>query len=386
MAVVLDALFLMVLLGALIAYGRSRDPVHSDAALIFVAMSGLFVFDLLTRLGLALPAPISDLSVAAVLAAPVLTVRLLGRLRRLPRRLLPAMLGSYLLVVVLVSAEPDPLPRWVVLVVTAAMAGGSAVAAALLAAEARGRPASPQARLLLGAAATGTFALAIAVSAAGSLLPAAQVDLSTAGRAIGLLAALGYAVAFAPPAWLRRVWTATAVERAGRRLLTAPPSDGPGQIWQRYVDDALEVCAVAGVVLLLYTDQDEVVEAACAGMPARRDTVCPAAELDRLLSRPQPIPVAETAAHQPALAVRYAERIGARFVRAVPIQLPPARGALLLLNRYRDLLTTDDVQLLADLAAPATPAGPAGPAGIEAEDGRPPAEHGAYDRLHSTGR
>jgi signal transduction histidine kinase/CheY-like chemotaxis protein len=352
-AAVLDALFLLVLFGVLVAYGRNRDPVQCGVALIFVAMSGFFVRNLIAQLGIGQPTYVTGPLMALLLAQPVLTVRLLGRLRPLPRTLLPALAVSCLLAQVVIVTQPRPLPLWALLAVTISMTGGGVIAAMLLATEAGRRPGSPRARLRIAAGATATFAVAFTVSVIGSFVPSAQDPLRTSGRAVGLVAALGYAVAFAPPGWLRRLWSVTAVYRASQRLLQAPATDGPAETWQHYMDDARDVCGVDGVVLLLRTDDDAVVEAACVGLAVRPGPVCTAAELDRLLSRPQPIPVDEAAGHRPALALRYANRIDARFVHAVPIDLPNARGALLLLNRYPHLFTADDVRLLADLAAQA---------------------------------
>ncbi len=349
---VLDALFLLVLLGVLVAYGRSRDPVQYDVVLIFVAMSAFFVRDLILQSGGSLPAVVGDLFVAMLLTQPVVTVRLLGRLRPLARWMLPAMAVSCGAAQVVVFVQPSPLPLWALLTVTSAMTGNGVAAAMLLIEEARRRPGSPRVRLQLAAASTATFALAFALAAAGSFAPALH-ELRALGRAVGLIAALGYAAAFVPPGWLRRIWSATAVYRASQRLLQAPATDQPSQTWQHYVEDAVEVCGVDGAVLLRFTDEDQVLEIACAGLAAQPGVICPAAELDRLLGRPQPIPVGATTAHRPTLAVGYAQRMDARFVQAVPLRLPRERGALLLLNRYRNLFTGDDVQLLTDLAAQA---------------------------------
>ncbi|MEN3361116.1 MAG: hypothetical protein V7637_5098 [Mycobacteriales bacterium] len=352
-AAVLDALFLPVLLGVLVAYGRSRDPVRRDVVLIFVALSAFFVRNLITQVGLTLPAVVGDLFIALLLTQPVLTVRLLGRLRPLPRWLLPAMSAGCVAGQVVALTQPSPLPRWPLLAIMIEMSGAGMAAAGLLATEARRRPGSPRARLVLAAASTAVFALAVAVSASGSLAPGLRPGLQAAGRGIGLIAALGYATALVPPAWLRRLWSAIVVYRASQRLLQAPATDQPSQTWQHYVEDAREVCGVDGAVLLLCTEPDQVIEIACAGLAPQPGAVCPIAELDRLLGRPQPIPVGETTAHRPTLAVGYAQRVDARFVHALPVRLPAGRGALLLLDRYRNLFTEDDVRLLADLAAQA---------------------------------
>jgi signal transduction histidine kinase/CheY-like chemotaxis protein len=353
-AVVLDALFVPILLGVLVAYRRGCDPVQRDVVLVFLAMSVFFFRNLLNELGGTLPAPVGDACTALLLAQPLLTVLLLAQLRALPGWLRPAMLGCYLVELALVFALPSPIPlsgRLVIMVVTPA---GGAAAALFLAREAGRRPGSPHARLLLAAVATGTFAAAFAINAAGALAPELGSELRGSARAVGLVAALLYAAAFVPPGWLRRIWSATAVYRASQRLLQAPATDNAAQTWQLYAEDARDVCGVDGTVVLLYADEFEAVETGCAGLPAQPGASYPAAELDRLLGRPQPMPVAETVADRPALAAAYAHRTGARYIQAVPIRLPHGRrGALLLINRYRSLFTDDDIRLLADLAAQA---------------------------------
>jgi signal transduction histidine kinase/CheY-like chemotaxis protein len=316
-------------------------------------MSVFFVRNLIQQLGGSLPPLVNDAWTALLLAQPILTVRLLARLRPLPRWLVPTMLGGYLTELVVVFTQPSPLPLPALLLVMISTAGGGLLAAAFLAGQARRRAGSPRARLMITAVATATFATAFTISAIGVIVPSVQAELRASGRGVALVAALGYTAAFMPPRWLRRLWSATSVYRASQRLLQAPATDGPSQTWQRYAEDARDVSGVDGAVVLLGTGPAEMLEIAGAGVPLQAGTAHPAAELDRLLAWPQPmrVPAAGAAADQPALAVGYARRIDARFVRAMPLQLPDGdHGALLLLNRYRNLFTDDDVRLLGDLA------------------------------------
>src|SRR6266516_5453383 len=303
-AAVLDALFLPVLVGVLVGYRAGRDPVQRDVLLVFVAMTVFFVRNLIRQLGGTLPALVDDLATTLLLAQPGLTLRLAGRLRPLPRWLWPSALAAYLAAVAVTFAVGTPPPLPAVLVRVGCLTATGVAAAVVLAGEARRRSGSPRARLRIAAVATATFAAAITISALPVVVPDIRAVAQAAGRAVGLVAALGYAAAFVPPAWLRRFWSATAVYTASQRLLLAP-----------------------------------------------------ATGLDRLLSAAQTVRIG--GADPPPLAVRYAGRTGARFVRAVGLRLPHAgRGALLLVNRYRVLFIHDDVRLVAELA---------GQCGIEAE-------------------
>src|SRR6266536_3092340 len=175
---------------------------------------------------------------------------------------------------------------------------------------------------------------------------------------VGCLTATGVAAAVVLAGEARRrFWSAPAVYTASQRLLLAPATDPPAEAWHRYARTVRDVCGADAAVVLLQAPGGEVVETACAGLPARLGTAHPATGLDRLLSAAQTVRIG--GADPPPLAVRYAGRTGARFVRAVGLRLPHAgRGALLLVNRYRVLFIHDDVRLVAELA---------GQCGIEAE-------------------
>jgi signal transduction histidine kinase/CheY-like chemotaxis protein len=371
-AAVLDAAFLPVLLVVLVSYRRGRDPVQRDVVLIFIAISVFFVRHLIRQLGGSLPWLVSDACTALLTAQPLLTVRLLARLRPLPGWLWPAMIAAYGAELAVIFALPSPLPLPGLMVLTTAMMAGGIAAATLLAAEARHRPGSARTRLTIAAVATATFAAGFTISAAGAVATGLRAELSATARAVGLVAALLYAAAFVPPGWLRRIWSATAVHRASQQLLEAPATDNPGQTWQRFVEDAVDVCGVDGAVVLLPAAGSTVVETGCAGLPAEPGASYPTAEVDQLLARPQPVPVAADT-HPPPLAASYAGRIGARYVRAMPVRLPhDQQGTLLLINRYRVLFTHDDLRLLGELGRQA--AIMAGRAGLLAEQERLSAE------------
>src|SRR6266516_523250 len=249
-AAVLDALFLPVLVGVLVGYRAGRDPVQRDVLLVFVAMTVFFVRNLIRQLGGTLPALVDDLATTLLLAQPGLTLRLAGRLRPLPRWLWPSALAAYLAAVAVTFAVGTPPPLPAVLVRVGCLTATGVAAAVVLAGEARRRSGSPRARLRIAAVATATFAAAITISALPVVVPDIRAVAQAAGRAVGLVAALGYAAAFVPPAWLRRFWSATAVYTASQRLLLAPATDPPAEAWHRYARTVRDVCGADAAVVL----------------------------------------------------------------------------------------------------------------------------------------
>jgi signal transduction histidine kinase/CheY-like chemotaxis protein len=349
-AAVLDALFLLVLIRVLSAYRHGRDPVQRDVVLVFAAMAVFFARNLVRELGGSIPDVVSGVLNAALLAQPLLTLRLVGRLRPVPRWAWVWVTVAYAASLAVTIASPGRPPLGLQLARSAALLAGGGLAAAFLASEGQRRSGSPRIRLRIAAIATATFGAAFAVNVVGSVAPDVREAFRTAARAIGLLAALGYAAAFVPPGWLRRFWAATAVYGASRTLLDAPAADPPERTWRRYAATARDIRGADGAVVLLRSAPEQVVEAGCAGVADEPGAAYPSAELDDLLSRPQPIAVDATA-DPPALALHYAGRLGARYVRMVPLRMPHGRdGALLLLNRHRSLFVEDDIRLLADLA------------------------------------
>src|SRR2546430_13071515 len=86
-------MFVLVFIRTLGAYLARRDPLQRDVTLGFSAMAGLFVIALVRKFVPSAPVLFDTLASALLLAQPFLTLRLVGRLRRGPRRL---MVGAFL--------------------------------------------------------------------------------------------------------------------------------------------------------------------------------------------------------------------------------------------------------------------------------------------------
>ncbi|HEX8630327.1 MAG TPA: response regulator [Catenuloplanes sp.] len=350
-----EALFAVIFVHALVAYLRGRDPLQRDVMVMFSAMAGLFTVALATRLLGELPELVGDVSAALLVGQPLLTLRVVRRLRAVPPRVYRAALAGWLASAVVLVAVPGQLPLTAVIPIIAVFVFTEVMAAVFLAGQAATRTGASRARLLTAALATGVFAAAIVAAGAGAGDPRAAAVAGQVAQGLALVSALGYMVAFAPPRWLRRVWSSRAAYALVRRLLDAPPGEAAEATWHRYAET---VCAATGAdaaVVLLCSPDEVVTEIARVSLPAMEfDADRPDGEHLLGLPRAGTVAVEEAVRHgNAALAVRYARLIDARFITQVPLPLHTGRGVLLLLDRYRNLFTDDDVQLLGDLAGQA---------------------------------
>ncbi|HWG99012.1 MAG TPA: response regulator [Pilimelia sp.] len=359
-----ELLFTVVFLRALLAYLDTRDPLQRDVALMFTGTAPLFVLDLAATVGIPVPAWLSVAATALLLLLPYLTLRLAARMRPQPRWVTAgAFAVSAATVALLLSAGPElSAPR--LLVVVVGFIAVELLAGAILLRAAWRRRGPARVRLLCAAGATMLFAVAILLLGAASAGP----GWSLASRIVGLLSGLGYLVAFLPPRWLRRVWTARVLPLFTERILRAPADESARDTWQRYADIVREVTDAEAVSVVVVDPQGRLAGTACAvatdppAAPASPDGA-PATDLDALLAARQPV---DLAAPGPALAdnalVRHCLRhTGARYLTALPLVAPPHdRGALVLCSSHRSLFGEDDQRLLADLG---------GQAGILAERG-----------------
>ncbi|WP_426508729.1 hypothetical protein ACPPVO_59355 [Dactylosporangium sp. McL0621] len=218
------ALVAAVFLRAAVGFVRGRDPLQRDVALIFLptlAVCANAVFrDLSHR---PLPVAVSAVTTALLLLQPYLTLRLAARLGRVPRwlsgTLLVLMLGS----IAVVTNEPRPLSLPYLGLVTATFTVTEAIAATILLRVSRRRSGAGRARLRLAAGATYLYpVMMLMIFTAASRYPGERVWWQPAGRAVGLAAALLYLLAFVPPAFLRRIMSATVWYEASGDLQRLP--------------------------------------------------------------------------------------------------------------------------------------------------------------------
>ena len=216
----IEALFVLVFIRALVAYLARRDPLQRDVTLVFTAMAVLFVTALVRRFLPATPAVFDTLASAFLLAQPYLTLRLVARLRRVPRWLMALAFAGWVASAALLVPFGARLPPWGVLAVVAVFVVTELVASGYFLAEGARRAGAPRVRLVSAAAATILFAVAIGVAGSAAGHPGAAGTVRAWSQGIGLVSAAAYALAFVPPRWLRAWWSGAAARRITRQWNT----------------------------------------------------------------------------------------------------------------------------------------------------------------------
>jgi hypothetical protein len=237
----IEALFVLVFIRTLVAYLAKRDPLQRDVTLVFSAIAALFVTALVRKFVPSVPVLFDTLGSALLLAQPLLTLRLVGRLRRVPRWLMATAFAGWALSSALLVPYGARLPPAGVLLVVAVFVVTELVAAGYFLAEGMRRSGAPRARLYSAALGTMLFAVAIAVAGSASGHPGAANTVRLLSQSIALLSAAAYALAFVPPAWLRGWWSGAAALSFGRQLLDAPVTEAPETTWGRYAGMVAEV-------------------------------------------------------------------------------------------------------------------------------------------------
>jgi signal transduction histidine kinase/DNA-binding response OmpR family regulator len=352
LTVLTELLFVLVFAGALLAVVRGRDPLALDVSLVFVTLGQLFVLDIARRLlgSQTLPAPIVMAVILLLLAQPWFTLRLVSRIRRIPRWLLPvtglAFLGTAVPLAVLGAAIPRPLTLGAVgvFIVT------DAVAAAYLALEARRRQGSARIRLALAALATASLAVAILVSTAATGTDAANPPLTrVASILLGLASAMGYAIAFLPPRWLRRIWLSSAVYRHGQGLIASPATEDEARLWQRLVS-AAEAISGGGAAVITEDAEGSVRLAAGDGPKAPGTVLAIAPGTVATIGR-----AAEPAFRRVPLRLPIVDDLAAatqaRYAAIIPIAGQKDRAVLVMFSDQASLFGADDAELLEAMAA-----------------------------------
>jgi PAS domain S-box-containing protein len=334
----ITALYLLIFLRVTGSWIRHRDPLLRDAMLVFASMTMWFVLMVITLVDRTPPGVVTSVLVLLVFGQPFLILRLVSRLRRVPRWGVAAAFALWCGTGVPIMLLPQPLRPPLSLLVAGLFLAVEAAAAVLLGSEACRRAGAARTRLWSASAGTALFGLAILVIAAG----AAGVMLS---RAVAVASALMYLLAFTPPRWIRRVWSWGAAYALVRELLAAPADEASEQIWQHYCAAARHILGADTVVVLL--------PGATVAHPALpgADVGHGPDDVRELLAAGGTVDALAGYTNPPRLAAELARITGTRFVNAAPLTAPG--GTLVLLRRRRTLFADDDVALFAELAGQA---------------------------------
>jgi signal transduction histidine kinase/CheY-like chemotaxis protein len=224
----IELLFFAVFIATAWQYVRRRDPLSRDLMLVFASIAGLYVVTFVATIVGELPAWLTAAAVVTLLAQPLLVLRVCVRtgLAR-PRTWLAAAVAFVITLMPIVVLRP--LETWMVIPPLLVAVVIEALAAFVLGRSGVQRSGAARTRLLIAAGASALFALALGALAFGSTLG----DVGTAAvRLIGLLSAVGYALAFLPIRWLTHLGHAASGFSFTQELIddaTATESD----VWRR---------------------------------------------------------------------------------------------------------------------------------------------------------
>jgi signal transduction histidine kinase/DNA-binding response OmpR family regulator len=246
-ALLVEGLFGVVFVAALLEFVKRRDPVSRDVALTFSPFVGLLMLTVWRATLGSPPAALSAILGILFFVQPVFALHLVSLIRPVPRRVLVGSAVALAITVVPILVV-RPFPPLLAIPPLAAFIGIQLLAAAYLAAEARKRRGPGGRRLAIAASATVGLALTLLLTSGAALGPAIGEAISTAAMLVALLSGFGYIVAFVPPTLIRRVWQAGAAVDYQRELLVRAGAR-VDEIWEGFATLAWGMTGGASAVL-----------------------------------------------------------------------------------------------------------------------------------------
>ena len=336
-----EILFAVLFIATLVSYARRRDALSRDVMLIFSSVAALFgVVGVNTLIG-RLPDPVLGGALLLLLAQPLFTLRLADRLRQVARPVWIAALlgfvvtGAPLLVIPLERIGDLVIPAVVVFVLI------DLAAAWYLGRESRSRVGSARVRLAAAASASAAMALALGMLIFGADLPFA----SDVGRIVALAAATLYLLAFMPPAWVRKVWSAVATFEFTDQLVDAPAGEPAAAVWTRATELARRTTG-ASVAVIVVGEPPRLLAAAGVRPALERMQPLSLSHLPRASDPSRPLTPAD--GELGALATS----LGTPHVSVLPMGRSDGEpGALLLFRARPSLFAADDHAIVSALIA-----------------------------------
>jgi signal transduction histidine kinase/CheY-like chemotaxis protein len=357
-----STLFLLLFVGSLIGFMATRNPLTGMVTLVFAATAPLFVIVVLGRLlDFTAPGELVTLALAALLAQPVLTLRLAGMVHPVPRIVFLVALGGYLVttaLVILLLSNPPPL--WVITATLINYAATASFAALYFVRAARRRIGSARARLLIAAGATLLMAAALIVVGVGGALETGEI-VALAGRYAILLSAVGFSIVFLVPSWLSRPWQASTAFGLSRKLLEESGESDASITWHRFAQLAAKASGARSAAVLLGHPDRGARLVAQLGDVSGADRAWDGAAFRALAALGQRTHELPSDRAGPEVAAVVGVR-PARFTTLIAFDAPRGeRGLLVLADDHRTLFARDDREtvkvlgvqaaLLADRAA-----------------------------------
>jgi len=321
-----------------------------------------------------MPPLVSAVAIVALLGQPGLTLRLAAHVRSIPRAVLAGATIAWALTALPFAVLGESTPRPVLLAAVAVFVITEGAAAAYLAGAARHRAGAAAIRLWIAAAATALFAVAILASGAGSAVEGATEAGEAVGRLLALLAAIGYLVAFVPPAFLRRIFQAQTAY-GGLRELLASDGGATSDVWRAFLGIAIEATGASAGLVAGGPDEEGRRIAMVAGL----DTQLigrPVFRAPEALGSGEVTLDAYDGLGGFADAVAGARDGGARFGQSVRLGPTPDAPTVVLFSSHRSLFGEEDRLLLTSLGQQA--------AGLVERREAILAREGLADRLSST--
>src|SRR5258706_9234867 len=198
-------------------YRRRRDAVSRDLVLGFGGLGLTFLVEVWRRLTGSTPPPVGIAVAVLLLLQPLFVLHLVSLIRDVPRVVLVGatvlLLGSVAAAAVLRSVTALPF------VALGVFVGIEVLAAALLLLEARRRRGPGAIRVAFAAVSTALCAVALVRAGVGAVVEEIAPNAPVASTVLSLMAAVGYLIAFAPPALVGRAMQAGATVGYVRRVI-----------------------------------------------------------------------------------------------------------------------------------------------------------------------
>ena len=346
-----ELLFGLVFVFVFARYLRRRDPVSRDLTLAFAGLGLTFLVEIWRRAAGSTPPPVGVFVGLLLVLQPLLMLHLVSLIRDVPRVVLGsatvALSGSIAAALVFRSTPGLPF------VALGVFVGIEVLAAGLLLVEARRRSGPGAVRLALAAVANGLFAVALLSAGLGAVQADLAPNAAIASVVLALLAAIGFLVAFAPPAPVARAMQASATVGYVRRVIemAGEPTD---TIWAALSRLAAEVSGGRAIIAIPSADGSAVVVAASDGTSEASGSE----QADpRRVSVATLVRLREAAGSRTEIALdaELTTIVGGtqteRRLSVIALDDSPSSPLLILVSRHRSLFADSDRELLGALGA-----------------------------------
>ena len=337
---VLEALFAILFVSALVTYLRRRDTLSRDVMLIFASVAVLFVVLAINALAGGLPGPVLGAALALLLAQPLFTLRLAHQLHPIARWVRISGLAAYTVVAVPLVLLPLDQVRGGLIAGGLVFVLTDLAAAYYLMAEARRRVGSARIRLTAAAAASALLAAALGLIT----VPAEIAVANDLGRLLAVAAAALYVVAFLPPARLRTMWNAVTTFSFTDALIDSQTGADAEPIWAQLAELARLTTGSNGTLVVA---AGPLVQLAAAGAVGGGVKSISAASDSRVRTSDDRVRSGRASDEFDELAAA----VGARHVAVLRFQLTGDQPAAVLLLRDRpSLFAADDHDIVRSLS------------------------------------